>query len=266
MKKQINQRPQTDKHKDRLKKNFFFASLFKVMGKKGFSLTELLVAAAILPILALIGFKYFGDQKEKAYKSATQKNMIDLLSLMKTAQKNDGHYHQFIYQMGYRPKGSLISNIGVKADNSAPCGSSSYPALGAAGCSKLITSGGSTRIEEGKRCPYGTKNSGNFESGVCKGAYCYCSNLSSYESYRYYNCDGSPLGKATDVLTICGSSGYSYKCSFKGGDPSAITSSTSFGACDSKAVCASSEIALGAISESFSEKLVLHSSGDLCID
>ena len=239
------------------------------MRNKGFSFIELLVVVAIIAVLALIGMKYFGDQKEGAYRTAAQKNMIDLMSLMKVAQKNDGYYHQFIYQMGYRPKGSLIANIGVKADNSAPCDPSSYPALGTAECSKELSSREDFSIREGARCPYGTKNKpplGNFNSGICKVAPCNCSSVSSYESYRYYNCDGSPLGKATDVLTICSNSGYSYECSFKGGDPSAITSSTSFGACDSKAVCDYDKIALGAISESFSEKIVLHSSGELCID
>ena len=239
------------------------------MRNKGFSFIELIIIIAIISVLALISMKYFGDQKERAYKTTAQKDMVDLMSLLRVAQKNDGYYHQFIYQMGYRPKGPLIANIGVKADNSAPCGSSSYPALGDAKCSKpIITSGGSTSIGEGERCPYGTKNDPptSFKAGICKDPTCTCLSASSYESYRYYNCDDSPLGKATDVLTICSNSGYPYECSFKGGDPSAITSSTSFGACDSKAVCDHDEIALGAISESFSEKLVLHSSGELCID
>jgi len=236
--------------------------------KKGFSFLELLVVVAIIPILALIGLKYFGDQRKQSYQNATKNSMTELMSLMHMARENDGHYHQFIYQMGYKPKGSLIANLGVKASNSAPCDSSKYPALKTDPCSKLKSSNVSEfTILKTQRCPYGTNNkSGNFEGGVCMDSTCECESGTLYESYRYYNCNNTALGKATDTLTICGDSTYAYKCNFKGGDPPKIDASTSFDSCNSKAVCDHDKIGLGAISETFSEKMVLHSSGEFCMD
>lgn len=245
------------------------------METKGFSIIELLIVVAIIPILALISFKFIGDQQKKNYRTVAQSSMNELMSLMKVAQKNDGGYHQFIYQMGYRPKGILIANIGVKAGNTAPCGGSSdYPALGGS-CSKKI--GGTAAkfpIAKGERCPEGTKNkSGTFTGGVCQSsASCECEEQTSYKTYTYYNCGNSNLDKATDVKTICSDSSYSHKddCVFKKlpSNPSDldINSSTNFGSCNSKAVCNYNNISLVAISASFDEKMVLSHTGSFCMD
>jgi len=237
------------------------------MCQKGFSFIELLVVLAILPVLTLMSVKLYNDQKKQAYRTSARSSMTDLMTLMKTAKENDGYYHQFIYQMGYRPKGVLMANLGLKTDNSAPCGSSNpLPSLGASNCSKEKAGSMTYKIRKGAICPEGTKaQSGDFEGSFCKNS-CVCQSAKAYEVYRYYKCDDSPLGKATDSRTICNATSYTSKCFFKKKPAPRITSSTDFGTCNSQAVCHQNKVGLGAISKAFEEKMVLHSSGKFCVD
>ena len=236
------------------------------MNKNGFSLTELITIISVISVLVLISFRYYGHQKKKTYRNIAQREMTDLMTLVKMAKQKDGYYHQFIYQMGYRPKGSLIANIGVKTTNSAPC-CNNYPALGTAGCSKSKGSSSSFSINKGQTCPYGTKNKSStnskFQGPTCTTTNCNCESAGTYESYSHYTCDNSSLGKATDIHTICNDGSYSYDCSFKK-TTSAISTSTSFGSCSTSCNCNS--ISLGAISGSFSEEMVLSHDGSLCVD
>ena len=232
---------------------------------KGFSIIELLTAIIIISFLSVLGIKFFDGEKKKALRIAAQSEAFLLMALIKTARENDGYYHQFIYQMGYKPQGALTANIGVKASNTTPC-CSNYPNLGATKCHKSILTGSSITINSGAKCPYGTKNNtGTFVGGFCNTNPCTCVSLDSYENYIYYNCKNDALNKAVDARTICDNSSYTeYECVWKKSAPAVITSSTSFGSCS--ATCNCNEIDVGVLSKSFDEKMVLNSSGAFCID
>ena len=107
---------------------------------KGFSLIELLVSVVIIAILILIGLRFYGEQKRSTYVTWTKTEMIDIFRLMQSVKSTDGHYHQFIYAMGYRPKGKVMGAVGTAADPDTIC-CDQYPDLGADPCSKNWQSG-----------------------------------------------------------------------------------------------------------------------------
>lgn len=52
---------------------------------------------------------------------------------MKITKDIDGHYHQFLYKMGYRPKGEIYALAGILASSSSLC-CNQYPLLGSDPC------------------------------------------------------------------------------------------------------------------------------------
>ena len=222
---------------------------------------ELLVVILILSVLSGIGMKVFQEQREKNRKTMAQQELTSLMSLIKTAQRTDGHFHQYIYQMGYRPKGTLIANIGIKTSNSAPC-CNKYPALGSANCYPATSNNNKITISQGEKCILGSKKL--FAGPRCPSASgCECELTSGALAYTYYNCRNSGLAKATDALTICDDSSYSLNCIWHKDKPDKITSSN-FGSCEPADWCDCSSISAGAVSKGFDEKIVLSSSGTLC--
>lgn len=112
----------------------------KLFKNKAFSLIELLVAIFILSILLFIGSKFYSQQKRSMYVTWTKSEMSDIYKFMNTAKSYDGHYHQYIYAMGYRPKGKVIASVGTVADHSTIC-CDKYPDPGESPCAKDGTSG-----------------------------------------------------------------------------------------------------------------------------
>ena len=107
---------------------------------KGFSLIELLVAVVIIAILLLVGLRFYNEQKRSTYVTWTKTEMTDIFQLMQAVKSYDGHYHQFIYAMGYRPKGKVMGSVGTAADPNTVC-CDQYPELGADPCTKNWKSG-----------------------------------------------------------------------------------------------------------------------------
>ena len=102
---------------------------------KGFSLIELLVTATIIGSLSLIGIKSYKERKEIIYISWAKAEMTDISQVMRTAKSYDGYFHQFIYTMGYQPKGKVYASVGTDASATTIC-CNKYPAPGASPCRK----------------------------------------------------------------------------------------------------------------------------------
>lgn len=107
---------------------------------RAFSLIELLVTIVILSILALLGLRFYNEQKKSIYVTWTQAEMTDVLRIAKVAKGADGFYHQYIYAMGYRPKGKVYAVVGTQASRTVIC-CSKYPDPGIVPCSKAWRSG-----------------------------------------------------------------------------------------------------------------------------
>ena len=105
-----------------------------------FSLLEMLVAMVIVGILALMGMRFYGKQKQSSYMSWAKAEMIDISKIMKAAKGYDGYYHQFIYAMGYQPKGKIYASVGTAASHTTIC-CNQYPDPGTVPCAKNLRSG-----------------------------------------------------------------------------------------------------------------------------
>ncbi len=88
---------------------------------KAFSLVELLVITSILGMLVLVGMRFYNKQKQTGAITWAKVEMIALSRLMKMVKSTDGHYHQYIYAMGYRPKGKLLARVGTAGDPAVIC-------------------------------------------------------------------------------------------------------------------------------------------------
>ncbi len=107
---------------------------------RAYSLVELLVTVAIVGVLGLLGMRLYNEQKQSAHATWAKAEMMDVFQLMRTAQSYDGHYHQFIYAMGYRPKGKVLAAVGTAADSNTIC-CDQYPSKGSDPCAKNWRSG-----------------------------------------------------------------------------------------------------------------------------
>ena len=108
---------------------------------KGFSLIELLTVIVIIAVLLIIGVRSYSNQKNKVYVAWAKAEMIEVSKLMKTAKAYDGFYHQYIYAMGYRPKGDILAVVGTAASASDICCDEEYPDPGVSPCEKNGRSG-----------------------------------------------------------------------------------------------------------------------------
>ena len=107
---------------------------------RAFSLVEMLVTVVIVGILTLLGLRFYGEQRKSSYTTWAKAEMTSIFQLMETVRSYDGYYHQFIYAMGYRPKGKAFASVGTAADPSTIC-CNQYPDLGADPCIKNWRSG-----------------------------------------------------------------------------------------------------------------------------
>jgi len=119
--------------------NFKILNKIKIMSR-AFSLIELLVTVVVIGILTLLGMRFYGEQRKSSHTTWAKTEMADIFQLMKTVQSYDGYYHQFIYAMGYRPKGKALASVGTAADPDTIC-CSQYPKLNANPCIKNFRSG-----------------------------------------------------------------------------------------------------------------------------
>ncbi|MDE0092534.1 MAG: type II secretion system protein, partial [Oligoflexia bacterium] len=168
---------------------------------KAFSLIELLVTLVIIGVLSLFGIKLYTEQKKNNIIRMTQAEMTEVLKYAKMAKITDGGYHQFLYQMGYTPKGKIFSAVGTRASNTAPCCRPSasndpygYPSLGTSPCVRTIGSANSYTISQGQSCGMGficcnnstCASSNRCELGRCNSSSCTCAGQNSVKSYTYY--------------------------------------------------------------------------------
>ena len=100
---------------------------------KGFTLTELLVAVFLTLILSAFGLRYYQKQKIKMRSTWAKAELSEIYKIMKITKDIDGRYHQFLYKMGYRPKGKIYGLAGILADSSTLC-CDQYPLLGSDPC------------------------------------------------------------------------------------------------------------------------------------
>ena len=108
--------------------------------KQGFSFIEAVVVLSILGILCYIALMYYGRLKDSSVSTWAKAEMGEVIKIMRTAKSYDGYYHQFIYSMGYRPKGKVLASVGTAASSSTIC-CNKYPNPGASPCSKNYRSG-----------------------------------------------------------------------------------------------------------------------------
>lgn len=120
-------------------KKFEVLNRIKIM-ERAFSLVEVLVTVVIMGILMLLGMRFYSEQKKSSYTTWAKAEMTDIFQLMRTAQSYDDYYHQFIYAMGYRPKGQMLASVGTAADSYTIC-CDKYPEPGADPCVKNWRSG-----------------------------------------------------------------------------------------------------------------------------
>ena len=198
------------------------------MINKAFSLIELLIVVVIIGVLVLIGVQSYNKQRENSYISWARAEMIEIMKLANMAKSYDGAYHQFIYAMGYRPKGKVFASVGTTASDSVSCCDDIYPRLGSSPCA----------------IRYG---------GIARQAF--------YSSYTYYNCKSDALNKATDNIEICkASSG----CELQSNELKSLDKMGDFDLCRSPG-CNCNKLRIGSQSPFFSKQLTLNDEGVECM-
>jgi len=239
------------------------------MNQKAFSLIELLVSVTIIVTVASIATFIYQKQKNETLLIVAKNEMIELQSLMMTAYKTDGGFHQYIYQASYRPAGKRTANVGIKFSSSRPC-CNKYPPPGSSPCSSdLSSTQKSIKIDKGERCPIGTINKNNFSYGKCdNNSGCECETAKNPTTqYLYYTCGNSALELAKDTKSICTNSNYSLKCKWPNDELPDNLLSTDFGSCDLPKTdwCSCDQLSIGATSKAFTKKVVLKKDGTLCV-
>lgn len=104
------------------------------------SLVELLVTIAIVGTLSVIGMRIYKNHRNQSHISWTKAEMMDIMKLAKTTKEMDGFYHQYIYAMGYRPKGKLFATVGTLGSKTVIC-CNKYPDPGSDPCERAWRSG-----------------------------------------------------------------------------------------------------------------------------
>ena len=110
------------------------------MGNKAFSLLELLMTLLVMGMLMAIGGTIYTKHKKGSYKYWAKTELVEIARLMNMAKSADGYYHQYIYAMGYRPKGPIFAVVGTAASNATIC-CDQYPTPGTSPCKKNYKSG-----------------------------------------------------------------------------------------------------------------------------
>ena len=239
---------------------------------QAFSTTELLVTFTIASILVLMGTKAYNEQKKNSNIRITQSEMIEVLRYAKMAKTTDGAYHQFLYQMGYTPKGEVIAIIGTGASDTNHCchkRNKKYPRLGSSPCS-TIGSANNYTINKGETCIEGFRCITGCKFGRCESSTCTCRGVQAVKNYSYYNCKNDPINKATDNVKICKaypSNDLDLKC-----DTTDITSTfstfPSFTKCKPTPSrwCSCKKFTVGAQSTKFDEELTLNQDNEFCAE
>ena len=108
-------------------------------GKKGFSLVELLTVLVIMSILSSISVVGYKRYKRNTRASWIKVELGKVAQNLKSARLTDNGYHQFLYVVGYRPKGEqegVVSLPSKTTANKACC--SNYADLGSSPCGGFI--------------------------------------------------------------------------------------------------------------------------------
>ena len=229
------------------------------LNNKAFSLIELLVIVIIMVILVTVGARFYNDSKKKNYITTAQTELVGVLQYANLTKQVDRWYHQFIYQMGYTPKGILTVIVGTGASNSVPC-CSNYPALGTTPCQKSGGSANSYNIGKDENCGVGFICTSGCNFGKCNSSSCTCQGEGAFETYSYYNCKNDSLNKATNNKLICDDSGYNENC-----DSTQLPASfPAFSKCVTSTWCNCNSFTAGAKSKSFDYEVTLNHENKLC--
>ncbi|MCY4320862.1 MAG: prepilin-type N-terminal cleavage/methylation domain-containing protein, partial [Bdellovibrionaceae bacterium] len=154
-------------------KNFIYNFYMVIFNNKAFSLIELLVTVGIISILVTFGAKFYNENIEKNYITTAKAELVNVLQYANFANTTDKGYHQFLYQVGYTPKGILTSIVGTGASRSAPC-CNAYPALGTSPCQKGQGLTISYPINQNESCSMGFICNSGCNLGICNIASCNC--------------------------------------------------------------------------------------------
>lgn len=84
----------------------------KLFNSNGFSLIELLSAAAIMAVLSVVGIKSYQSQVNKARSAEAQKSLSYMYSSQQVFYNNWNTYHENLFVVGMLPNGQYNYDVG----------------------------------------------------------------------------------------------------------------------------------------------------------
>ena len=94
---------------------------------KAFSLVELLTVIGIIGVLSLIAVPSYLKQKRRSYEAWMADVLTEQSTFLELAYSIDGAYHQYLTDMGWRPHGKQLGQVGFRLMGNRPPCCNTYP-------------------------------------------------------------------------------------------------------------------------------------------